>query len=421
MARHPHVALMVETSSIYGRRILQGIARYLRSHRPWSVFVEQRALESLPPRWLESWRGDGVISRLHNPAFAEAIRKARVAAVDLTHRRPPFGLPRIASDDLATGRLAAEHLLERGFRSFAFCGFTGMLWSTRRGESFLGALADSGDSGRVFESPWVGSDARPWEREQRAIGRWLKALPKPVGVLACNDVRGLHVLDACRRVNLNVPEEVAVLGVDDDPLLCELCDPPLSSVIPNPERIGYEAAALLDRLMDGEEAGFEERLISPLGVAARLSTDVLAIDDPRIAAAVRFIREHACQAITVRDVLEHVPLSRTALERRFRRYLGRSPQAEIRAVRLKRVKQLLAGTDLKLGQIAELAGFEHPEYLSVVFKREIGRSPGRFRRETRSAPSRGDAVRAGLEGLSPAISPAMGRPTSSSKSGWPAV
>jgi LacI family transcriptional regulator len=390
MARPPHVALLVETSSITGRRILQGVASYLRSHRPWSVFVEQRALETVPPSWLETWRGDGIISRWNRPAFAAAVREAGVAAIDLTHRGPPIGLPRIASEDHTIGRLAAEHLRERGFRCLAFCGFTDIRWSIRRRESFLGVPGAGIDPGRVYESPWGGPEAWSWERDQKAIGRWLKLLPKPVGVLACNDVRGLHVLDACHRAGLHVPEEVAVIGVDDDPLLCELCDPPLSSVVPNMERIGYEAAEMLDGLMAGAEADPEERMIPPIGVVTRQSTDVLAIDDARVALAVRFIRQHACHGITVRDVLDQIPLSRTALERHFRRYLGRSPQAEIRVIQLKRVKQLLAETDLKMERIAELAGFEHPEYLSVVFKRELGRTPGQFRREARASTSKRD-------------------------------
>lgn len=387
MVRRPHVALMIETSSIFGRRLLQGIARYLRSHRPWSVFVEQRALNTVPPSWLETWRGDGIILRWSNPDFAAALSKAGVKAVDLTHCIGPFGVPRIANDDFAIGRLAAEHLRERGFRSLAFCGFTGMRWSCRRQEAFLEAVKGPD---RVYESPLGGPEALPWEREQMAIGEWLRALPQPVGVMACNDDRGLDVLDACRRVDLTVPEAVAVIGVDDDPLLCELCDPPLSSVIPNPEQMGFEAAELLDRLMNGEAAGFEERLIPPLRVASRQSTGVLAIGDARVAAAVRFIREHACDGITVGDVLDHVPLSRTALERRFRRFLGRSPQAEIRAVQLKRVKQLLAETDLKMDRIAELVGFEYPQYLSFLFKRELGCTPGYFRRGARAAALRGE-------------------------------
>jgi LacI family transcriptional regulator len=378
---------MIETSSVYGRRLLEGIARYLRSHRPWSIFLEQRELDSTPPRWLKSWRGDGVISRSSSPIVVEALREAKVATVDLSDRRPAFGLPRIRNDDRAIGMMAAEHLLERGFRSFGFCGFKGEDWATLRREAFFDTLARSGYAGQVFESPWSGHDAQSWEEEQERIAFWIKTLPKPVGVMACNDVRGLHVLDACQRSALRVPEEVAVVGTDDDSLLCELCDPPLSSIIPNPEQIGYEAAVVLDRLMEGGSLDFQERLIPPLGVAVRLSTDVLAIDDEHFAAAVRFIRVHACRGITVDEVLARVPLSRSTLERRFRKYLGRSPQAEIRAVQIRRAQQLLAETDHPMHRISELVGYEHVEYFNVAFKRECGRTPGRFRQEARSSAS----------------------------------
>ena len=310
------------------------------------------------------------------PSFARSAFR-----VDLNDVHDGLGLPRIQSDQAAIGRLAAEHLMERGFRRFAYCGFTGHAWSTKRRAGFEDALGAASEVVAAHESPWGGPSAHPWEQEQKRIGDWLRTLPRPVGVFACNDLRGQHVLDACQRVGLAVPEEVAVVGVDDDPLVCELCNPPLSSVVPNPERIGYEAADLLARLIAGEKPATAEILVAPLGVTARQSTDVLAIDDPHVAAAVRYIREHACAGASVGDVLARVPLSRTILERRFRKYLGRSPQAEIRFVQLKRVKQLLAETDLRLERIAELAGFEHPEYLSVVFKRETGQTPGRYRRQ----------------------------------------
>jgi LacI family transcriptional regulator len=378
-----HVALMVETSQNYGRHILHGIIRYLRSHQPWSVFLELRELGAAPPPWLKDWRGDGIITRVTDPALAESLRKKRIPVVNLNDVYSGLGLPTIESDHRAIARLAAEHLLERGFRHFAACGFTGHAWSRQRVETFRDSLEATVASCHLYESRWGGRHAHPWEQEQERIGEWLLSLPRPVGIFACNDSRGQHVLDACQRVNLSVPEEVAVLGVDDDVLLCELCNPPLSSVMPNPERVGYEAAALLDRLMAGDKPQQMHTLIEPLGVTTRQSTDVLAIDDPATAAAVRYIRENACRGATVGDILAQVPLSRTLLERRFRKYLGRSPQAEIRAVQLKRVKQLLAETDLSLEQIAELAGYEHPEYLSVVFKREIGETPGQYRRRTR--------------------------------------
>jgi LacI family transcriptional regulator len=386
MAR-PHVALMVETSIVYGRHLLRGIIRYLRLQQPWSVFFEQRELGAAPPDWLKDWRGDGIICRPTTPQLARLFQQRRIPVVDLNDLHGDLGLPGIWSDHRAIGRLGAQHLLERGFRQLAFCGFTDQIFSRERRAGFLDTLHSAGRDAAVYESPWFGPSVHPWEQEQRAIGRWLKGLPRPLGVMACNDMRGQHVLDACQRIGAHVPEEVAVIGVDDDALLCELCDPPLSSVVPNPERIGYEAAALLDRLMAGDKPARTQWRVEPLGVTTRRSTDVLAIDDPHVAAAVRYIHEQACHGATVRDVLAQVPLSRTLLERRFRQYLGRSPQAEIRAVQLKRVKQLLTETDLRLERIAELAGYRHPEYLSVVFKRETGQTPGQYRQQARAPGS----------------------------------
>jgi len=379
MTHRPHVALLVETSIHYGRQILRGITRYLRSHQSWSVFLEQRELWTAPPSWLKNWRGNGVICRKTTPQLAPLLARAGVPLVDLNDRGPAVGAPKIESDHHAIGVLAADHLLERGFRHFAFCGFSGQLWSQIRREGFTGRLAERGYQCGVWESPWTGPAARSWEREQTQISRWLDSLPRPVGLMACSDMRGQHVLDGCQRLDRAVPEEIAVIGVDDDAVLCNLCYPPLSSVVPNPERVGYEAAALLERLMAGESAPTEILRIEPVGVQTRQSSEVLAVDDPAVASALRFIRERAFQGCSMKEVLKHAAMSRSLLERKFRQYLGHSPQAEIRSVQLKRVKQLLAESDLPLSEIAALAGYAHPEYMSVVFKRETRQTPGQFR------------------------------------------
>jgi LacI family transcriptional regulator len=382
MARRAQVLLIVETAMAYGRRVLWGINRYVVAHQPWSLSLELRELMIEPSGWLDSWEGDGIISRSTTPKLAEAARRRGIPIVDLTDMHGPMGLPHIWNDHAQVGELAAGHLLERGFRQFGFCGFSDHDWSRRRRDAFISAVEKAGGSCDVFESTWSPRREQTWQEQQAGIAAWLERLPKPAGVMACNDMRGLHVLDACRSLELAVPEEIAVVGVDNDKLLCELCDPPLSSVIPNPERIGYEAAKLLDGLMSGDDLPNSPLLIPPLGVETRQSTDVLAIGDADTSAAVRFIREHACEGISVEDVLKHVPLSRSALERRFRKFLNRSPQLEIRLVQLKRVKQLLAETDLPLDRIADLAGYAHPEYMSVVFKRELGITPGQFRKQT---------------------------------------
>jgi LacI family transcriptional regulator len=385
----PHVALIVETSSAYGRRVLRGVTRYVRTHQPWSIFLEQRALTTELPGWLKGWRGDGIISRATDRRLVEALAGSKARVVDLTDRHEGAGFPSIRSDDDAIGRLAAAHLLERGFRSLAFCGFERESWSGRRHAAFAAAARLAGAACALYESPWFGPDAPDWEDEQEGLTAWLRGLPKPVGVMACNDVRGQHVADACARIGTAVPEEVAVIGVDNDELVCELCDPPLSSVIANPERIGFLAAELLDSMIRrggggaGAETAPEVRTVEPLGVATRQSTDIAAIDDPDVALAVKLIRENACKGITVDDLLARVPLSRSILERRLRKHLSLSPLGLIRQTQIKRIQQLLVETDLPLDRIGPLAGFKHAEHMCVVFKREVGQTPGAYRRQSR--------------------------------------
>jgi LacI family transcriptional regulator len=382
MTKRPHVALIVETSTAYGRRVLKGITHYVRSHQPWSIFLEQRALTTKPPAWLEGWKGDGIISRATDRRLAEALTRSKIPVVDLTDRHGDAGFPLIRSDDEAIGRLAAEHLLGRGFRRLAFCGFARESWSKRRLAAFADAAREAGASCDRFETPWFGSDVS-WEEEQDLLTAWLRDLPRPVGVMACNDVRGQHVIDACARIGLAVPEEVAVIGVDDDELLCDLCDPPLSSVIANPQRVGYLAAELLDALIHGKQPPARVQMVEPLGIATRQSTDIAAIDDPDIALAVKLIRENACKGLNLDELLAAVPLSRSILERRLRKHLGLSPLGLIRQTQIKRIQQLLVETDLPLEQIGPLAGFKHAEHMCVVFKREVGQTPGTYRRQTR--------------------------------------
>jgi LacI family transcriptional regulator len=384
-----HVALIIETSSIYGRDLLAGIVRFMRMHDDWSVFLEQRDLWKQPPTWLSDWHGDGIISRATTPKLLDSIAKTGVPLVEVTDRHGDVRLPQVRSDDAAIGRMGAEHLIERGFERFAFCGFKGEAWSKRREDAFVEAVEhnDSFLCSR-YNSAWHGRAARAWEDEQQCLVDWLKEFTPPFAVMACNDIRGQHVIDACSTLQLAVPEEVSVIGVDNDELLCRVCSPPLSSVIPNAETVGFRAAEMLAKLMDGDTPAEQSQLIQPLGVATRQSTDVVAIDDPVLAAALHYIREHACRGISVEEVVRQNPISRSTLERQVRKYLGRTPQEEIRHVQIKRVKELLMTTDLPAERIAGLCGFEHPEYLHVVFKRVAGMTPGEFRRQVKPGATR---------------------------------
>jgi len=389
MTASPRVALLIETSVIYGRRILSGIARYQRLHSRWSVFVEQHELGVGPPDWLFTGKWDGILSRPTTPELARLFHKMNVPVVDMNDLHEQLGLPWVGSDHAGIGRLGAAHLLERGYRHFAYAGFSGELWAAKRRDGFKSVVEAGGFPVSVYESTWRGPGVPQWDADSEKIVRWLSKLPQPLAIMTCNDARGLHVLDACARLGALVPEQIAVVGVDNEDFLCELCNPSLSSVEPDPERIGYTAAELLDSMMAGKKMAKPRRIqIDPIRVVARRSTDALAIEDRTVAAAMRFIRDQAAQGCTVADVLRHARVSRSFLERRFRHYLKRSPQSEIRAVQLSRVKQLLVETDFTLERIAESCGFKHPEYLSVLFKRLAGLTPGEFRKQHRTAPSK---------------------------------
>ena len=380
MAVHPpllKVALLFETTNAYARALLLGVGDFILSHGPWSVHFAELGSDDTPPPWLKGWNGHGVLFRGENRRIARAVARLDMPMVDLTPSRLLQRAPWVKSDDTAIARLAAQHFLERGFRHFAFCGDARFSWSHRRGEQFGLSVRGGGRSWHAYAPPrrMANGDA-----EVDAIAAWLGGLPRPVAVFACYDNRGQQVLEACRRANLAVPEEIAVLGVDNDEVLCALSPPPLSSVILNPRRAGWEAAALLASLMKGERVSLEEpHLIPPLGIATRQSSDILAVGDPKIASALRYIREHACEGIRVSDVLRHCPMARRALEARFRRLIGRTPRQEILRVQLNRVKELLVGTDLPVWEIAGRTGFE-TDYLSVVFKQETALAPTEYRK-----------------------------------------
>jgi LacI family transcriptional regulator len=384
MKRLPHVALLIETSRSFTRAMLRGIHTYIAGHGPWSVYLELRALDSDVPAWLRRWKGDGIITRTSSQEMADVIRRCGVPAIETRATKLRHNLPFVGVDNRALGRMVAEHLLERGFRHFGVYELDTEVFFEERRDTFVQTLRQRGFDCHVYRSPGRSEKPREWEKQQDDLARWVKSLPKPVGVMACTDQLGFWLLDACKRAEVAVPEEAAVVGVENDESLCSMSTPPLSSVQFPAERQGYIAAELLDRLMHGRKVP-KETLLEPVGVVTRQSSDIVAIDDKPIAEAVRFIREHADASITVEDVLDAVPMSRSSLERRMRQAIGRSPKAEITRVRLNRVKQLLTDTDLPLAVIAARTGFEHPQYMSMMFKDNLGVTPGDYRK-TSAAP-----------------------------------
>jgi LacI family transcriptional regulator len=379
--RSPHVALLVETSLGSGRDILRGIAQYVREHPGWSLFHEPRSLEESLPEWLEDWEGDGIIARIQNRTIAQAVCRTRLPVVDVLGLVPDLGIPLVHVDDREIARLAAEHLLERGFRQFGYLGLKNENWSIRRENYFRERVALEGCTVLSYAQARHFPNLMAWEEEEDALAAWIAQMPKPAGVMVCSDQRGLYFLEACRRAGIAVPDEVAVIGVDNDDALCEVGHPPLSSVWPAHSQVGYQAAVLLDALMRGQQPAPTPVLIAPSGIIVRQSTDVLAVADANIAKAVRAIRERACEGLSVDEVARRAGLSRSVLQRRFRHFLGKSVHEAILDMRLKRACQLILDTNLSLIDIAEKSGFKHQEYMGAVFKARLGKTPGNLRRQ----------------------------------------
>jgi LacI family transcriptional regulator len=395
MRKRPKVALLIESSRAYGRGLLRGIAAYARTHRPWSIYVEPHGLEQPTPEWIRTWDGDGILARVIDRTTSDLLLATGIPTIDLRGALEDSGLPLVGLDSPAAARLAFEHLRDRGFRNMAFCGVQPGQYRflDQRASEFVRLAKEDGCWFSSFPAAGTSDSAQNWDDEQRQMARWVDKLHKPVGILACHDDRGHQLLNACREADVAVPDDVAVVGIDNDEVLCELSSPPLSSVDSNTTQIGYKAAELLDQMMAGKIKLSGTTLVPPAGVVARRSTDALAIDDRQIAAAMRFIREHACDGINVEDVLEHSGLSRSTLDRRFASVFGHSPSDEIVRVKIERVKQLLIATSYPLQRVADLAGFEHSEHMGSLFRRKTGQTPGECRNARRAlgnSPAEGD-------------------------------
>jgi LacI family transcriptional regulator len=377
------VALIVESQVAPRRNMLTGVARYVQEHDPWSIYLKPFGVEKSLSKWLSEWRGDGIIAAVRDPN-SDVIVHRGIPVVDVMGFLRQEHVPLVHTNDRSVGRLGAEHLLERGFRNFGFCEYSDQFWSAARRDGFIETVKKAGvGSAAVYAMPvpgpgWGGPEA--WEQQQRSLAAWLEGQPKPLGVMTTNDLMGQQILEACQRLRIRVPEEVAVVGADNDEPICRIASPPLSSVIINDHQRGYEAAALLDRMMSGEKPPAEPIFVEPAGVATRASTDIMAIDDHAVVEALRFLRERCCERINVDDVVKEVPLSRSVLERRFRKIVGRSINSEIVRLRINRAVELLTETALELKVVAQKAGFGTQSYMNAVFQQKVGKTPGSFRR-----------------------------------------
>ena len=340
------------------------------------------------PSWLRQWRGDGIIARVTTPALAKMLKQIKVPVIDVLGLVPDCGFPLVHVNDAEIARQAFSHLTERGFRHFAFFGLAEENWSERRQAAFEAEARRLDTTARVLQMTRREIEQTPWEERQDQLAAWLQTLPKPCGLMVCSDQRGPDVLEACRRVSIQVPDEIAIVGVDNDEPLCEVCHPPLSSVWPNHLAVGYEAASMLHSLMQGHSIPAESPLVPPRGVVTRQSSDVLAVGDRLVAAALKLIREEACSGLSVDDLTARVGASRSVLQRRFAAMLGQTIHDRIIDQRVKAAINLISNTELPLAEIAERCGFRHQEYMGVVLRERSGQTPAQYRKAANPPPVR---------------------------------
>lgn len=384
------IAVVVDPSSPYDRAIAMGAAQYARERGAWRLYVEEEQTRRLPD--FKDWPGQGVIASFDDAEVARAVMASGLPVVAVGGGGggfdPASSIPYVETDNERIGCLAAEHLLDRALEHFAFYGLPPSpitVWSESRCNAFVDRIKAAGRSC----TPLIARhEVTQWTLLQAELGAWLAALPKPVGIMACDDVRARHVLEVCRGLALRVPHDVAVIGVDDDEFVCELSDPPLSSVAQAARRVGYAAARLLDdflqqrRARSGAEgpAATPARLtIPPIGVVARRSTDTMAVGDPVIANAIRSIRERSTRGLTIAELVKESQLSRWQLEERFRRAVGRSIHDDMLHVRLEEARRLVTTTDLPMKSITPRAGLRSVAYMTTLFRRHFGMPPAAMR------------------------------------------
>lgn len=360
----------------HGRRLLQGITRYAHEFGPWFFWISPDA--ALFARALRTWKADGVIYRgTPGPGQARRLHAMRTPVLQVAWPVPGQMLDHSISADLpAAGELAARHLLELGFRRFGYYG-PNVPYCVARGDGFSRTLREAGATCDRMDFP-PARHASPEKRISRLVS-WLRRFRPPVGLLIAEDAYGQRVSEACRQLRLRIPEDVAVVGISNDEIQCQMMWPDLTSVDTDYERVGYEAAGMLDALMHRRTAKPAHRLVVPRGIVVRHSTNTLAIEDPRIAAAVRFIHEACPRPVPVDELARHAGMSRRSLEQHFRAALRRSPAAEIRRLRIAHAQRLLLETSMKIATVATECHFPDAKDFWQSFRKATGTSPRKFR------------------------------------------
>lgn len=382
MPRLRRIALLMGQDLSFCRDVIRGIRAYAIRKPGWVFRNGPPDVQILP--YLREWNPDGIIAQLLSPELAQRLQRLGKPVIDTAYWLPKSRVPVVDVDHAAVGRLAAEYLLSLGLNHFGYFGQAEVAYSELRETAFRQRLAEAGFTADACFGEYLHRvpTTVSWRVSEEQTRRWLRQLPKPVGLFVCNDVLARSLADLCSHLGLHVPDEVALLGVDDDELECLLTKPPLSSIAIPGERIGYEAARLLDQGLTRPRAVRQPLLLPPVRVVARQSTDTLAVRDTAVITALRFIHTHAVEGANVAAVVRALGVGRRELERKFRKTLGRSVLQELLRTRIQQAQRLLASTDLPMPAVAKQAGFSSAHRLAIVFGRTCGMSPTAYRRQS---------------------------------------
>jgi LacI family transcriptional regulator len=380
------IILLTDFGEEYGTSLLKGITRYSQKHGPWvfcrmpGYYRETKGMDGIV-KWAKDWKANGILGQFYNDSNVEKLWKEGIAVVAQDFKERHANIPNITGDYFKTGRMGAEYFLRKGFENFAFYGFKNIVWSRERSQGFEKRVNEEGYSVHYFEHKRQFKSRELWYYKPSALSKWLKALPKPIALMACDDNQGMHITEACRLTNIRIPEEVAVLGVDNDEMLCNLSDPPLSSISLDTIKGGYEAARLMHTMIKSKNKEFYDIVVEPTQVITRNSTDIYAAKDEYVGMGLKFIHNNIEQNLKVTDVLEQVPLSRRSLEKRFLQVTGYPVYEYIFNLRIEKFTQKLLETDLSVFEIAVDLGLNDAKNIARQFRQIKGCTPSEYRKK----------------------------------------
>jgi len=379
------IILLIDISEEYGKNLLTGITKYSKEVGPWLFckmplhFREDLSMEKVV-KFAKEWEADGIIAHIYNNSDIEKLKELKIPVIaeDFKERFTEF--PNITGGYFETGEMGAKYFINKGYKNFAFYGFKDIVWSRERGIGFENHIKKQGGKVHFFETNKVESQEL-WYYKPSALSKWLTSLPKPIAIMACDDERASYLAEACKHSNIKIPEEVAVLGVDNDILTCNLSDPPLSSISLDTEQGGYEAAHLMHLMIENPKQKPCDIIVKPITVNTRQSTDICATTDEQIAKALIFIHQNIENNINVTDVLKKVAISRRALEKRFLDVTGSAVYKYICSLRIQKFTDKLLESKKPINEIAFESGFSDNKNLSRLFKQIYGCAPLQYRKE----------------------------------------